>query len=1054
MGSWILDALPESSISSALEESARRTLRETLSTAIKSAYEDSELLFAANAIELSLIEALDSGSEEDINHYAFQCFSLLRTIDLPDSEAEARWHLLRTASVGFLSERTTETAKLLREKYHSSVVSPKKKWDQYVENTVVDVWLRLFRKNGWDDFDQVLIEITELRTKQEEFEKDFLNSLKGVEATENAWKLVALYHLAHCSEILATYLTQGNVDSKLDIRQQLDAQFDRVMNACNKGGLLELSSAAHLLRPAADRLISNSIWYVARGANQFFKDFLKQLQSRSNESPLFEFLPPQRVAIRKAGLIGGASRSVVVNLPTSSGKTLIAEFRILQAIFQFNYEKGWVAYLAPTRALVHQVATRLRKDFSNVGINVEEVSPALEVDNVEAQLLQESRSEYTFRVLVTTPEKFDFMIRGGWEERIGRPLTLVVVDEAHNIANGSRGVKLELLLSTINRECENAQFLLLTPFIRNSKEVAKWLAPDSHNETSLSLHWQPNDRVVGIVKPKSIPGRGNYSLDFSTVHTTHETLEIPEEFTLTDQRNLGLNWSDVKSSLSNIAAATAYKLKKRGSVIVLARTIPRTWSIARKLTQDEETKVNTDRDIALVRRYISNELGNQFGLSELLNYGVAVHHSGLPDDIKRLVEWLFEAGKLDILVATTTIAQGVNFPVSSIVLATHQYPGPPPVDLPAEDFWNLAGRAGRVKQGSVGTVVLAANSEQKVCQLKQYLQNQVRDLNSSLISMVEHALNEWGQIELHRMFNDSSWSAFLQYLSHTYRQIGDADRFSVEIEQVLRGTLGFQKLRERKPEWSKELLRGVRAYGERISGKPLALVDATGFSWESVSQTLREIGREHISSDCWDRSDFFSHENKQLPDIMGVLLTVPELKQNLIDAVGGPGLKKDLLARIVVDWVNGESLTTLTGRYFKTNPNGEQLDWNAAMSKCCRNLFGKLTQTTSWGLAALQSLTVGEDFDNLSDEHAQRLRNLPAKVYYGVENENALALRMLDVPRQAATTLSKNLDDINHLPLPQIREKLINSGQKGWTRDLGAVGEDYFEIWKILSGAE
>ena len=65
------------------------------------------------------------------------------------------------------------------------------------------------------------------------------------------------------------------------------------------------------------------------------------------------------------------------------------------------------------------------------------------------------------------------MLRGGWEQKIGRPLTLVIVDEAHGLASEVRGLRLELLLATINRESQNAQFLLLTPFVPNAAEIAQ-----------------------------------------------------------------------------------------------------------------------------------------------------------------------------------------------------------------------------------------------------------------------------------------------------------------------------------------------------------------------------------------------------------------------------------------------------------------------------------------------------------------------------------------------------------------------------------------------------
>jgi len=82
---------------------------------------------------------------------------------------------------------------------------------------------------------------------------------------------------------------------------------------------------------------------------------------------LFDVLPPQRRTLAERGLLGSSRRAVVVSLPTSSGKTLIAQFRMLQALNQFEDRKGWVAYLAPSRALVNQVTRQLRRDFQPLG---------------------------------------------------------------------------------------------------------------------------------------------------------------------------------------------------------------------------------------------------------------------------------------------------------------------------------------------------------------------------------------------------------------------------------------------------------------------------------------------------------------------------------------------------------------------------------------------------------------------------------------------------------------------------------------------------------------
>lgn len=334
--------------------------------------------------------------------------------------------------------------------------------------------------------------------------------------------------MAKAAEILAQFITDGVVNGNYQIHQLLETHFDRALAVCKDTRMFELEPLTRLLAACSSQMVENSIWTVTRAVNTRVTQFVKSLVDRGRGNrAIFDVLPPQRFTLAEKGLLGSSRRAVVVSLPTSSGKTLIAQFRILQALNQFDYEKGWVAYIAPTRTLVNQVARRLRSDFAPLGIVVERVSPALEIDSIEMKLLEESSPEEAFRVLVTTPEKLDLMLRQGWEAKIGRPLTLVVVDEAHNIQNVNRGLKLELLLSTINKECEHAQFLLLTPFIANAREIARWLGGANSDDVSLALDWQPNDRIIAVVqaeKGEPLNQRSyDYSLKLKTVYIKKDT---------------------------------------------------------------------------------------------------------------------------------------------------------------------------------------------------------------------------------------------------------------------------------------------------------------------------------------------------------------------------------------------------------------------------------------------------------------------------------------------------------------------------------------------------
>lgn len=1052
MSHWLLDSMAERR-RLALREADRVQFYREMGREVP-AFDEGLLRETTAALEIAVLDlevdrlSDDSERRSLSRQAAADAFRLARMLPLPVEPMAAGTHLLRASVLAVLGDRGADAARWLRTLDEAgqwpALPLSAYNWGERCRATLTDVWLRLVRKKGWSDRDAVLERVAALRGAQEEFERDYLQAFTPREAKRSALELIAIYHLAKAADVLARYITDGVVDGSYQIQPILDSHFDRSVDACEAAQLIELGPATRLLARAAEQMVDNALWTVTRKVNSRVTDFVRELVKRGRgDRALFDVLPPQRRTLAERGLLGSSRQAVVVSLPTSSGKTLIAQFRMLQALNQFEDRKGWVAYLAPSRALVNQVTRQLRRDFQPLGLVVERVSPAMEIDGIEAGVLTESRDEARFRILVATPEKFDLMLRQGWEEKIGRPLTLVVVDEAHTIQDKVRGLRLELLLATINRECRDAQFLLLTPFIQNAREVARWLGGQNAEDISLGVDWQPNDRAIGIVSPVDDgPGSGrsrDYRLDFETVHTTRPTIVMDEAFSLGKDEALAETLSKAKD-IRTLAAMTARKLMVRGPVIAMHSRPDYVWKLAEKL-KSERVKAVSD-DVRFVQDYVAAELGAQFPLVDLLAHRIGVHHGGLPEEIRMLMEWLFEKGQLDVLAATTTIAQGVNFPVSGVVMAATQYPFGQ--TMPPEDFWNIAGRAGRVSQGQLGVVALVAKDEGEVAQRRKFINSNTGDLNSALIQLAQAAsdeLTDLGKI----VYSRPEWSSFLQYLVHTYRQMGAPANFADQIEQVLRGTLGFEKLRATDSQLARHLLDGVRTYVDYMATpqQPLKLVDSTGFSLQSIRTVMMHRG--NIGPDSWDRERLFRDGDRTLQNMMGVLLRVPELRENLKTVLGGKAPDGDKLALILKDWVNGEEITTIAARHFRKDGDDEV----TALTKCGQNLFGKLAQTSSWGLNALLAITAS----GLSDDERNRLANLPSQVFYGVATDEAITLRLLGVPRRAATPLASVMNLRAGESLPTIRQRLAALSEQDWHRALGTVASTYRKAWQIMDGA-
>lgn len=1058
---WLADAVDSSAVVAAAEAGDTRLVRAALGLPVGEAAESHEWMASVlHALAWDeIVSDPNSARSRALSRQAFKVSrGLIDTADPAPSEAgEVRTGdevLLRLACLAWLGDETSLAQRLLSEASVDVVLNQDLNWGDRVRSAAMSTWLLLLRKRGWEDLDAIsnLHDAVEGSKAAEERKYVFGMSTvdeEGAPASDGrgrAWEMVCHYQLIAAARMAASYLVSGSVGGprgdSFEPRSSIEPLLDRARAAANAAGIAHLEDLSRLLGVAVNRMLENSVWSVARGANPLTRRFVESLVDRARSRPLLELLPPQRQALAGAGLARGGKRSIVVSMPTSAGKTLIAQFRILEALNAFHENMPWVAYIAPSRALVNQVTRRLRHDFAPLGIRVEQVSPALEIDGTEEAMMLHSDPGEAFQVLVATPEKLDLMLRSKWAEKVGRPLTLIVVDEAHTIEQSVRGVRLELLLATINREVRDAQFLLLTPFIDNAEQIAAWLDPASFDGVKLELDWSPNDRIVGLAKRTKGSKAGDFTVRLDTLHTTRETLSSEVDYQLGENRPLGLTWSKAKS-VGKLAAATSHALEGRGSTITIVQKPGYTWAIAETLAGASDIVGERGDDLLAAQAIVIDELGAQHPMVRLLTAGVGVHHAGISPELRVLIEWLVERGELRHLVATTTIAAGVNFPVANVVLASHQYPYGQ--DMGASEFWNLAGRAGRVDQGKVGIIALASEDDARSDLLENFVARQVTHLNSSLVQMVKSAVELSGRLDLSALAYRDEWSAFVQFLSHSYREIGRADLFAQETEALLRGTLGFQVLRAESVPLATELVRAVREYGLRMEGAPLALVDATGFSLESVSGALGRLRNAAVTEDTW-AMDLFGADKGQLAAVLGVMLDVPELRGNLIDEVGGQRGPGRFLAEVVSDWVNGISLREIADKHY-ARP-GE--DPTVSLTRAAQRVFRNIAPTVAWGLSAMQSLTVsGND-----EAAAQRYRNLPAYAFYGVNSEPDIALRLVGVPRGVTPELRTALGLTDETLAPQTaRARLRGLTEEQWTSALGAKGTHYRRAWTILDGA-
>jgi helicase len=392
---------------------------------------------------------------------------------------------------------------------------------------------------------------------------------------------------------------------------------------------------------------------------------IKNLLNLLGHSSLY---PPQQQAVSH-GLLEG--KNLLVTSPTASGKTLIAIMAAIKA-----FEKGMkVLYLTPLRALAmekyHDICVLERLDILNRKIRIRVASSDY---TSTARELEEAD------VLVLTNEKMDSLIRHGtsWISDVG----LFVADEVHLIGERERGPTLEMILAIIRKVHPHAQILALSATVSNSADIAKWLDCEL-----IETDWRPTKLLEGVFENGTILMNDGNRVEIQSYSNAAIDIAIDS----IDSGGQALIFAGTRKRACSLAAKSAE-------------------GVLRRLDRTDKKKATT-ASLQIITKGEDLELTSN--LSKLVSKGVAFHHAGLGASSREIVEEAFKTGVIKLLVATPTLASGVNLPARRVVLSSIlRYNADYGANVPISvlEYKQLCGRAGRPKYDTFGEAIIVAES--------------------------------------------------------------------------------------------------------------------------------------------------------------------------------------------------------------------------------------------------------------------------------------------------------------------------------------------------------
>lgn len=853
-----------------------------------------------------------------------------------------------------------------------------------------------------------------VRIQDEELKKQEMDISVGL-------RIGSYGNIIYLTTILKNYLFTGNVENSenQDIYSVIDMYSFNAFHLMENESI-DLKIVGHLLRYAYEKAAENSIWNIAE-KSPLIRKFIEENLSNGNHY-MYSLLPSQRDVISD---VLTPKKSIIVGMPTSAGKSFLAEMQILFSIHNYrtNEFKPTVCYIVPTNALIDQVKIDLQSDFEAFDFNIETALPYYDIDEIENEILTREPID----ILISTPEKLEALVRQNHPSI--QNTRLVIMDEAHNLGDTSRGSKFELVLSSIKQNMKEANFLLLSPFINNAQEIGEWLADSPRNASTISVEWSPTKQYIGCNLLNSKKTESVLQFYKSARNQlASEDIEI----------DLRLNPQDVKAQLQLDRVDNSVRLcvvlndfvEQDGNILVLCGGRDTALKLAsyvlmyfkkRNMLPDMRNDVEIQRAIEIVKL----ENGEDDKLIECLKYGICYHNSGLSSLVKETVEELVRNNKIKVIFATTTLAQGMNFPINTVIFDTVKLRNKG--YLSNAEFWNIAGRAGRAYKDKEGYIILSygKNPKETKSVVTRYIESDLKDVISSLNTFF--ASNDIISLDYNVLKNPANGPILnlLQYINHILNISYDYNISSRDISKI-RGILTDSYLyhslskQEGYINAQTKLNNFVSQYVRHVNQnkkEDMAKADELGISDISYTKVKSMIGAfinglKGNGDNEYKASEIIlkTKNVERLTQIINIIARIPEIK---IDMLSQGSLDPESIAKLLMGWVNGKNVKDIAKDIKRFGQSNEE-----AISLCNRYLNSQMKSYMPWGINIYQAVSY-----DLQTENAQML---PSYIYYGVSGKEAVIISKLGVPRFAVSNvlmaLKKDfpellikIDNMNHL---------------------------------------